>query len=308
MKSKKRGNRPLDLNQVYVFVEVVRGASFAAAARRLGMPANSISRKIQELEAYVGSRLIHRSTRKLTLTAAGRTFFDRCAAPVSELAQAGQASVDDNQLPGGLVRVAAPADFFDLFQIEWAAEFLAAYPQVRLEFVLSDAKADLVGEGIDVAFRAGHLIDGNHVGHRIFGTHFSLVASPAYLAARGTPTTLHSLRDHDCLPQSDRTGPVVWRLEGPDGPGEMRVSGRFRANTARAVLRAAVAGLGVALLPHPVTVPDIEAGRLLRILPEYRRGGADIYAVCVSRRHIPRAVSAFIQFSADRLRSTLSEL
>src|SRR5580693_4483534 len=115
MKSKKRSNRPLDLNQIFLFVEVVRTASFAAAARRLGMPANSVSRHIQQLEADVGSRLIHRSTRKLTLTAAGRTFFDRCAAPVSELAQAGQASVDETQLPSGVVRVAAPADFFDLF-------------------------------------------------------------------------------------------------------------------------------------------------------------------------------------------------
>jgi DNA-binding transcriptional LysR family regulator len=307
MKSKKRGSPPLDLNQVFLFVEVVRTASFAAAARRLGMPANSVSRKIQQLEADVGSRLIHRSTRKLSLTAAGRTFFDRCAKPISELAQAGQASVDDNKLPGGLIRVAAPADFFDLFQIEWVAEFLGAYPQVRMEFVLDDAKADLVGEGIDVALRAAHLIDSNHVGHRLIATHFGLVASPAYLAGRGIPTTLESLSDHDCLPQSNRTGPVIWHLEGPGGAAEIQVSSRFRANTARAVLRAAVAGLGIALLPYPITAGDIEAGRLSRVLPAYRRDGADLYAVCVSRRQMPRAVSAFIEFSADKLRSAPTE-
>src|ERR1700736_5388367 len=143
MKPKKRSNPPLDLNQVFLFVEVVRTASLAAAARRLGMPANSVSRHIQQLEADVGSRLIHRSTRKLTLTAAGRTFFERCAAPVSELTQGGQVSVDDHKLLGGVVGVAAPADFFGLFQIEWVAEFLAAHPRVRMEFVLDDAKADL---------------------------------------------------------------------------------------------------------------------------------------------------------------------
>ena len=306
MKSKKRSNPALDLNHVFLFVEVVRAASFAAAARRLGMPANSVSRKIQELEAQVGSRLIHRSTRKLTLTAAGRTFFDRCAAPVSELAQAGQASVDDTQLAGGLIRVAAPADFFDLFQIEWVAEFLAAYPQVRMEFVLDDAKADMVGEGIDVALRAAHLVDDNLIGHKIITTHFDLVASPSYLAARGVPTKLASLSDHDCLPQANHTGPVTWRLEGRDGAGEIQVSSRFRANTARAVLRAAVAGLGIALLPHPIAAPEITAGRLLRVLPDYRRDGADLYAVCVSRRHIPRAVSAFIDFSVERLRAVMS--
>jgi DNA-binding transcriptional LysR family regulator len=305
MKSKKRSNPALDLNQVFLFVEVVRAASFAAAARRLGMPANSVSRHIQQLEADVGSRLIHRSTRKLTLTAAGRTFFERCAAPVSELAQAGQASMDDHKLPGGLVRVAAPADFFDLFQIEWVAEFLAAHPRVRMEFVLDDAKTDLVGESIDLALRAAHLVDRNHVGHKLLSTYFGLVASPSYLAARGVPTSLESLHEHDCLPQSNRTGPVAWHLQGPGGASEIQVSSRFLANTARAVLRAAVAGLGIALLPHPVTAADVQAGRLSRVLPECLREGADLYAVCVSRRQIPRAVSAFIEFAAGKLASNV---
>ncbi|MBS0419305.1 MAG: LysR family transcriptional regulator [Proteobacteria bacterium] len=306
MKSKNRGNPTPDLNHVFLFVEVVRANSFAAAARRLGMPANSVSRKIQELEAQVGSRLIHRSTRKLTLTAAGRTFFDRCAGPVSELAQAGQASVDETQLASGVVRVAAPADFFDLFPIEWIVQFLEAHPRVRMEFVLDDAKADLIGEGIDVALRAAHNVDDNLIGHKIVATQFDLVASPAYLAARGTPETFASLADHDCLPQSNRTGPVTWRLIGPAGEGEIEVSSRFRANTARAVLRAALAGLGIALLPHPVIASEMAAGRLVRVLPEYRRDGADFYAVCVSRRHIPRAVSAFIEFAVEKLRGAMS--
>jgi len=306
MKSKNRSNAFLDLNHVHVFVEVVRANSFAAAARRLGMPANSVSRKIQELEAQVGSRLIHRSTRKLTLTAAGRTFFDRCAGPVSELAQAGQASVDETQLASGVIRVAAPADFFELFPIEWVAQFLDAHPRVRVEFVLDDAKADLIGEGIDVALRAAHYVDDNLIAQKIVATHFDLVASPAYLVARGTPATIGALGDHDCLPQSNRTGPVTWRLIGPDGDTEIEVSGRFRANTARAVLRAAVAGLGIALLPHPVTAPEMAAGRLVRVLPHYHRDGADFYAVCVSRRHIPRAVAAFIEFAVERLRAKMS--
>jgi len=287
-------------------VEVVRANSFAAAARRLGMPANSVSRKIQELETQVGSRLIHRSTRKLTLTAAGRTFFDRCAGPVSELAQAGRASVDETQLPSGVIRVAAPAGFFDLFPIEWVAQFLHDHPRVRMEFVLDDAKADLVGEGIDVAFRGAQFVDDHLTGQKIVATQFELVASPAYLRAHGTPDTLAALADHDCLPQSNRAGPVTWRLIGSEGESEIQVSGRFRANTARAVLRAAVAGLGIALLPHLLTASEIAAGRLVQVLPQFRRDGADFYAVCVSRRHIPRAVSAFIEYAVGRLRESMS--
>jgi len=294
------------LNHVFLFVEVVRTGSFAQAAQRLGMPPNSVSRKIQRLETDLGTRLMHRSTRKLTLTAAGRAFFDRCAPSISELAQAGRESVDDTTVSGRLVRIAAPSDFFDVFRLEWIADFLAIHPQLRMEFVLDDAKTDLIADGIDVAFRAKHLVDAWHVGHKLFGAHFRLVASPSYVAAHGAPTKPQSLGAHECLAQSNRSGPVVWHLQGPDGPSETEISGRFRANNARVVLQAAVAGLGIALLPDSITAPEIEAGRLVRVLPRYRREGADLYAVYVSRRQIPLAVSAFVEFTAGKMRSVLS--
>lgn len=293
----------LDLNQVFLFCEVVKARSFAQAARRLRVPPNSVSRKIQQLEADLGSRLIHRSTRKLTLTAAGQAFFDRCASLVSELVQAGQESMEGSKLPGGLVRVAAPTDFFDVFRLEWIAHFLTSHPKVRLEFFLDDAKTDLIAASIDVAFRAAHLVEAKHVGHKLTSTHFGLVASPTYVSARGTPSHPQALSHHDCLPQSNLSGPVTWHLQGPDGPTSIEVSGRFRANAARVVLRAALAGLGIALLPDSVTTPEIEAGRLVRVLPKYRREGADLYAVYVSRRQIPLAVSAFTEFAGERIRA-----
>ncbi len=296
----------LDLNEIYLFVEVVKAGSFAQTAQRLRMPANSVSRKIQQLETELGSRLIHRSTRKLTLTAAGQAFFERCASAVSELAQAGQESMEGNTLPAGLVRVAAPTDFFDVFRLEWIADFLARHPKVRLEFHLEDAKTDLIAASIDVAFRAGHLVEAKHVGHKLTSTHFALVASPSYLAARGTPTQPQALSTHDCIPQSNRSGPVTWHLQGPDGPTSIEISGKFRANAARVVLRAALAGLGIALLPDSVTTSEIEAGHLVRVLPQYRREGADLYAVYVSRRQIPLAVSAFVEFAGEKIRTTRS--
>ena len=137
----------LDLNEVAMFVQVVRCGSFAEAARRLGMPANTLSRRIQGLEARLGTRLMQRSTRKLTLTSAGQAFHERCAGAVDGLVDAGQELMTGSQTPSGLLRVAAPADFFEFFPIEWIAEFLAAHPLVRLDFVLSDAKADLIADG-----------------------------------------------------------------------------------------------------------------------------------------------------------------
>jgi DNA-binding transcriptional LysR family regulator len=230
----------LDLNQVFLFCEVVKAGSFAQAAQRLRTPANSVSRKVQQLEAELGCRLMHRSTRKLTLTTAGRAFFERCAASVAELAQ------------------------------------------------------------------AGHLLEARHAAAKLTRTNFGLVASPTYVAARGMPPRPGALSEHDCIPQSNHTGPVTWHLQGPDGPTAIEVSGKFCVNAARVVLRAALAGVGIALLPDSVTTPEIEAGRLVRVLPDYRREGADLYAVYVSRRQIPLAVSAFAEFAREKIRTTLA--
>jgi len=291
----------LDLNELALFVEVVRAGSFAEAGRRLAMPPNSVSRNIQQLELRLGSRLLQRSTRKLSLTAAGQSLFDRCAGAVSTLWEAGQELAVGNPVPVGLVRVAAPAGFFDSFSMDWVAQFMAAYPQVRLEFVLSDARADLIGESIDVALRGGPLEESAMVARKLLPIHFSLVASPAYLAARGAPASLRELTRHDCLTFSNRTGPAAWRLDGPEGVSEVRVTGRFSASTAGAVLQAAQAGLGIAFLPSTLSAAELEAGRLVEVLPAYRRESSGLYAVLPSHRQIPRAVSVFVDFVAGKL-------
>lgn len=292
----------LDLNQIALFVEVVRAGSFAEAARRLRLPPNAVSRSIQQLEVALDTRLIHRSTRKLAMTAAGTALFERCADAISALSRVGQESIDDNKLPSGLIRVAAPNGFFDLFRIDWVVEFLTKFPKVRMEFVLTDAKTNLIDESIDVAFRAAHLLDPSNIGQKLLTTHFVLVASPAYLALCGPPADLAALGARDCVPQSNRTGPVVWRLEGPRGPEEVPVVGRFIANTAQAVRAAALAGLGIALLPEPMIAVEIAAGRLVKVLGAYRRAGADLYAVYLSNQQIPRAASAFVEFAIGKVR------
>ncbi|HEY6455610.1 MAG TPA: LysR family transcriptional regulator [Steroidobacteraceae bacterium] len=296
----------IDLNHTLLFVEVVRAGSFAQAGHRVGMPANSVSRKIRQLETQLGSRLIHRSTRKLSLTAAGREFFERCEPSVATLVLAGKQWSDGETAAGSAIRVAAPTDFFDVFRLEWIADFLTAHPRLRMEFLLDDAKADLIAASIDVAFRAKHLVEAWHVGHKLIDSDFALVASPTYVASRGAPATPAALAAHDCLVQSSHPGPVIWQLQGPDGPQAVEVTGRFRANASRVVLQAAVAGLGVALLPDSVSAPEIAAGQLVRVLPRYRREGADLYAVYASRHQIPQAVTDFVGFTAEKIRSTLA--
>ncbi|MGB6306463.1 MAG: LysR family transcriptional regulator [Steroidobacteraceae bacterium] len=293
----------LDLNEVRMFVQVVRARSFAEAARRLGVPPNTLSRRVRQLEAGLDTRLMQRSTRKLTLTAAGSAFFERCAPAVDGVLDAGKDLAGGSRTAAGAVRIAAPADFLEFFKIEWVVQFLALHPKVRLDFVLNDARADLIGEAIDVAFRGGAASDHPSVFRRLMSQSFNLVASYAYLQSRGSPKTLQELSQHDCLIVSGRAGAAIWTLQGPGGSESVKVGGRFSANTARILLRSCLAGLGIALLPNVLIAPHLRAGRLLHVLPQYRRESADLSVILPSSQQIPAAVSAFVDFAADKLQA-----
>jgi DNA-binding transcriptional LysR family regulator len=297
----------LDLNEVRMFVQVVRARSFAEAARRLGVPPNTLSRRVRQLEAGLDTRLMQRSTRKLTLTAAGSAFFERCAPAVDGVLDAGKELAGVSQTAGGTVRIAAPADFLDFFEIDWVMQFLALYPKVRLDFVLNDARADLIGEAIDVAFRGGAALDQQPVFRRLLPQSFMLVASPAYTKSRGNPNTLEELSRHDCLTVSGGPGLVTWTLHGPGGREEVKVSGRFRANSARTLIKGCVAGLGIALMPEVLVAAHIHSGRLVRVLPDYHREGGALSVIVPTSQQIPTAVSAFIEFAVEKLQSITGE-
>ncbi len=170
-----------------------------------------------------------------------------------------------------------------------------------MEFVLSDARADLIGEGIDVAIRGGKVLEPTLVARRVGTNRSTLVASPAYLAERGTPESVEALSGHDCIAAPRASGRTVWRLDGPDGSVETQVAGRFYANTAQAILNAVLAGLGIALLPDVMTASHVRAGELTEVLPGHGIGGIEVYLVYLSRRQLPRAVSAFIEFTVTKM-------
>jgi DNA-binding transcriptional LysR family regulator len=224
---------------------------------------------------------------------------------------AGQALTSGSQAPSGLVRVAAPADFFDFFPMEWLNEFLVAHPLVKVDFVLSDGRADLIAERIDVALRGGILEDSGFFARKLLDAgNDALVASPAYIdvAARGRARYwpghwwLQALADHDCLAFGHPSGRAAWRLAGPDGgETEVPVAGRFSGNTAQSLRKATLAGLGIALLPSTMTRRDLRAGSLVPVLPGYHRKGHGVHLVYPSRRHLPLAVSAFIDLVVDKL-------
>lgn len=293
----------IDLNDIALFVQVVRAGSFAEASRRFGIPANTASRRMRQLEEQLGLRLLHRSTRKLTLTDAGQAFYARCADQVEALSAAAAELGEGSHSPSGKVRVAAPADIFNWFQLDWIAEFLATFPKVRLEFVLSDERADLVAESIDVAMRAGKVREPTLVARRLGRSGQSLVASPAYLAARGTPLSVAELSTHDCVAMPGTGGRTLWRLDGPDGQVLAQVTGRFHANSANVLVKAAVAGLGIGLLPDIMIAPLLRSGELRRVLPEFGVDGIEVNLVYLSQRQLPQAVRAFIDFVITQMRA-----
>ncbi|MDF5890485.1 LysR family transcriptional regulator [Pseudomonas syringae pv. syringae] len=293
-----------DLNDVALFVRVVRSGSFAQAARHLGMPSNTVSRRVQQLEMQLDTRLLQRSTRKLVLTQAGEDFYGRCVSAVDGVMEAAEQLVSGRDEPRGLVRIAAMADFFDFFSMDWVAGFLARYPRVQLEFVLSDDHADLIADRLDIAFRGGPLQDSGYVGRQLIDEgHDTMVASPAYIAAHGLPDSLHSLHGHYCVSAAHRGGVTAWRLLGPDAKmHEVHIASRFNANTAQALRKATLAGLGIALLPATLIRSDLRDGRLVPVLTQYQRTSHGLHVLYPSRQHLPPAVSAFIALVMDKLR------
>lgn len=281
-----------------MFVSVVEAGSFAEAARRLGVPPNTLSRRIQWLERRLAVRLMQRSTRKLCLTDAGRRFFEKCSGSVREISLAGKQMVENTEVPAGSFRIATPTGFFNS---RWVSEFLAEHDQVKFEFTLSDVSIDLIAEGIDLAFREGRLPDSSLVARKIDSAYGILVASPCYLRARGMPCGLESLSHHDCIIMSPSIARSGWSLTGPKGCVEISPRGRLSVNTHQAMISTAMTGAGIALVPAMLAVDLLQEGRLVHVLPEYRRENVGLYAVFPSRHHAPLAISLFVDFVAQRL-------
>lgn len=289
-------NVMIDLNDLALFHQVVRAGSFAEASRRLGVPSNTLSRRIAQFETALETRLLQRTTRKMTLTDAGLSLFDRSACPVEDALTAVREIRDAGPEPAGVVRVAATADFFEFIPMEWTARFLAAHPKVRVDFVLSDERTDLIAEGIDIAFRAGEMKDSSLIARRLYAATLALVASSAYLREYGAPESLRDLARHHCI-TAGKPGRTVWRFTGAGEDETVAVSGPFGANTAKSQVMAAQAGLGIALAPEPLVAPLLRSGALVTVLPEAPRSEVDLFVVCPHRKHVPLAVSAYLEMT-----------
>jgi len=266
----------LDLNDIMVFARVVEAGSFTAAARLLGMPKTTVSRRIVALEREVGVRLVQRTTRSLSMTDAGRLYYEQSSQALRTIEDANLRLAETRAEPSGTIRISAPVGFGGHFLTSAVFDFLAAYPKTRVELHLTDDTLNLVGNRIDLAFRTGILPDSTLIARKLASTHRILCASPDYLARRGVPVASADLARHHCV---IATGSAHWVLDGPRGQETVAVSGRFAANEMQAVVAAAIAGYGIAQLPYQVAEVSVRDGRLRRVLGDYTTPVGGLYAV-----------------------------
>jgi DNA-binding transcriptional LysR family regulator len=286
----------MDLNDVVVFAKVVQTGSFTRAARELKLPKSTVSRKVSELEARLGARLLQRTTRSLSVTDAGRAFHEHASRIVGEL-EAGAAAVQElEEAPRGHLRVTAPINFGVFASV--LSSFVKRYPGVDVELVCSDRMVDLVEEQFDVAIRASRLKDSALVARPLGVLRSVVVASPAYVAKNGEPRKPKDLVEHACLMFGGGPDRGHFRLNRKGKEEVVTIDGTIVTNDFEILHEAARDGLGVAMLPFPRIAGDLEAGLLLRLLPEWSTAAYPIHAVYPSTRHLSPKVRAFVDHVA----------
>jgi DNA-binding transcriptional LysR family regulator len=289
------------LEGLMVFARVVEEQGFSAAAKRLGISKATVSREVAALEDRLGVRLLNRTTRRVQLTEVGQAFYERCARIAEEVEEAERDVVSWQSEPRGVLRISGPVSFGHRYLAPMLSTFLAKNTGVSIDLVLNDRFVDLLEEGFDLAIRIARLPDSSLVARRLAPSPRRVVASPAYLERAGHPAVPADLQQHNCLMYTyQATGAETWRLVGPDGDVSVRVAGNLTANNGDAIRRACLDGLGAALLPTFMVDEDLEAGRLIEVLPQFVDETAAVYAVHPHRRHVPGKVRAFVDFLVMR--------
>lgn len=293
-----------DLNDLYYFAMVVEHGGFAAAERALGIPKSRLSRRIAQLEADLGVRLLQRSTRRFAVTDVGQSIY-RHAQSMIEEAQAAREVVDRlSAEPRGLVRLSCPVALAQRQVAQILPDFLATHPQVRVQLHVSNRRVDIINEGIDVALRVrSQLNDDGSLVMRTFGAiQELLVASPGYLDRHGRPAAPADLARHVTLSMNEEEGRQRWDLQGPDGEtARVEIQPRVMAHDFPVLREMAVHGLGIALLPETVCADQVRAGALEVVMPDWRLPQGICHAVFPTRRGLLPAVRVLIDFLAERL-------
>lgn len=281
-------------------VAVVDAGSFVGAAEALGMSKATVSRHVNELESRLGVRLLHRTTRRLSLTPEGEVFISRCRGLLADLEDAEEEITSRSQTARGLLRINVPVTFgIRRLAPLWGA-FRELHPEVRLDITLADRVVDLVEEGYDLAIRIGTLSSSSLISRRLAIERLRICASPSYLSEHGTPSHPAELSEHSVVAYSYWSAGDEWNLQGPGGRISVRTRACVSTNNGDTCRAAALAGQGIVLLPDFIIGDDIEAGRLVELMPDYTAGELGVHAVYPSRRHVAPKIRAMMAFLTEQ--------
>jgi len=280
------------------FRHVVEHGGFSAAAKAIDMSPSLASRHVRHLEEMLGAQLLNRTTRRFALTEVGQDYYQRCIQILDQIEDAALMAQHHQRHPAGLLRINAPMVFGIMEAGKWLPQFMRAYPDIKVDLVCNDRFVDLIAEEFDVGLRITRTLpDSTMVARRLSQSDMVLVASPAYLAAAGTPTVPADLARHNYLAYSLALQTTELTFIGPHGQAEqVAVSGNLQSNSGMVVCDAVRAGLGITASASFVVHEDLRRGDLVRLLPDYRLQARDLYALYPQNRHLSPKVRAFVDF------------
>jgi DNA-binding transcriptional LysR family regulator len=288
--------------EMRAFVTVVDSGSFVRAADTLDLSKTAVSRLVGDLESRLGTRLLHRTTRRLSLTPEGEVFHERCRQLLGDVAEAEAELTAHAGEAVGRLRVNVPVTFGLLHLAPLWPAFMALHPKVELEVTLADRVVDLVDEGYDLAVRIARLQTSSLVSRQIASTRMVLCASPDYLRRHGTPVDPAELARHPVIAYTLLSIGERWEFEGPDGPVSVTVTPRMRTNSGDTCCAAALRHQGLVLQPSFLVGPHLASGALVEVLPQYRSLMLGVYVVYPSRKHLTPKVRVLVDFLVDAFR------
>lgn len=294
------------LESMSILITAVDQGSLSAAARRLGIPLTNVSRKVSELEAHLKTRLVNRSSRRLTLTDAGRSYVADCKRILELVGEAERAATGEYSAPKGDLAITAPIVFGRLHVLPVVTEFLKAYPEIDIRLVFADRIVNLVEEHFDLAVRIGELPDSSLVATRIGTIRHVVCGNPGYFAARGMPRTPGELGRHDCITFESLISPSAWIFTIGKATKSVPIHSRLVVNTAEAAINAAVAGIGIARVLSYQVAPEIRTNQLVLALKEFEPAPWPVSLVYTGQRLLPSKVRVFLDYAVPRLKATLS--
>jgi len=284
-----------DLDNILIFVKVAQYESISRAARALGMPISTVSRRLSVLEAQLGVALLRRTTRRVSLTAPGREYFNECQEPLSLLQEAERVLTRTQKKPEGLLRITVPVVLSHDSFLQFLSGFLHAHPGVRVDLHITNTFLDLVAENLDVAVRFGDLPDSSVVARRLGTNVRYVVAAPEYLKGRELPREPAELERHDCVMLNAKNNEAHWDLMSGRRKARVHVSGPVSSRDFNTVSTFVLRGHGIGLAPSTHCEEHIARGRLVRLLPKWTSLPIPVFAVYPSRKFLPARLSIFLE-------------